>query len=119
MYVRLFFCQAEDGIRDIGVTGVQTCALPISRPPRRPGAGRRAAARHPHRLRDRAGVRLPAVAADLAGAPPRGAARRPPPPPPVRGGGLHPQPHPPAPPAAAPLSGPPPAAPPPAEPARR
>src|SRR3712207_9502395 len=27
-----FFFQAEDGIRDIGVTGVQTCALPISRP---------------------------------------------------------------------------------------
>ena len=33
----VFFFQAEDGIRDIGVTGVQTCALPISRvvpPPR-------------------------------------------------------------------------------------
>src|SRR3712207_8262904 len=27
-YVTFFF-QAEDGIRDIGVTGVQTCALPI------------------------------------------------------------------------------------------
>src|SRR5476651_770690 len=27
-----FFFQAEDGIRDIGVTGVQTCALPICRP---------------------------------------------------------------------------------------
>jgi len=25
----VFFCQAEEGIRDIGVTGVQTCALPI------------------------------------------------------------------------------------------
>src|SRR5207249_6402227 len=25
-----FFCQAEDGIRDRNVTGVQTCALPIS-----------------------------------------------------------------------------------------
>src|SRR5690606_40723942 len=24
-----FFCQAEDGIRDFHVTGVQTCALPI------------------------------------------------------------------------------------------
>src|SRR5699024_11408248 len=24
-----FFCQAEDGIRDRNVTGVQTCALPI------------------------------------------------------------------------------------------
>src|SRR6266705_6114269 len=27
-----FFCQAEDGIRDRTVTGVQTCALPISAP---------------------------------------------------------------------------------------
>src|SRR5256886_5783374 len=27
-----FFFQAEDGIRDLTVTGVQTCALPISRP---------------------------------------------------------------------------------------
>src|SRR2546429_9176420 len=25
-----FFFQAEDGIRDVAVTGVQTCALPIS-----------------------------------------------------------------------------------------
>src|SRR3712207_5360509 len=25
-----FFFQAEDGIRDIGVTGVQTCALPLT-----------------------------------------------------------------------------------------
>src|SRR5215217_8514626 len=29
-YFFFFFFQAEDGIRDIGVTGVQTCALPIS-----------------------------------------------------------------------------------------
>ena len=28
--VSLFFFQAEDGIRDSSVTGVQTCALPIS-----------------------------------------------------------------------------------------
>src|SRR5690606_40223585 len=27
-----FFFQAEDGIRDFHVTGVQTCALPISSP---------------------------------------------------------------------------------------
>src|SRR5687768_18083305 len=26
----IFFFQAEDGIRDVAVTGVQTCALPIS-----------------------------------------------------------------------------------------
>src|SRR3712207_7714595 len=29
MHLRCCFFQAEDGIRDIGVTGVQTCALPI------------------------------------------------------------------------------------------
>src|SRR2546427_9566508 len=28
--MRFFFFQAEDGIRDLTVTGVQTCALPIS-----------------------------------------------------------------------------------------
>src|SRR5688572_32654206 len=32
-----FFFQAEDGIRDLTVTGVQTCALPIST--RRPARG--------------------------------------------------------------------------------
>src|SRR2546422_4180559 len=32
----LFFFQAEDGIRDVAVTGVQTCALPISTRPRSP-----------------------------------------------------------------------------------
>src|SRR5688572_32637198 len=32
--VNVFFFQAEDGIRDLTVTGVQTCALPIC------GAGR-------------------------------------------------------------------------------
>src|SRR2546422_9816698 len=35
-YFFFFFFQAEDGIRDVAVTGVQTCALPIS--PRRPPA---------------------------------------------------------------------------------
>src|SRR2546427_2636039 len=29
----IFFFQAEDGIRDLTVTGVQTCALPISTTP--------------------------------------------------------------------------------------
>src|SRR5216684_2466744 len=33
---RFFFFQAEDGIRDVAVTGVQTCALPIF-PLRHPG----------------------------------------------------------------------------------
>src|SRR2546430_14956335 len=31
--MRFFFFQAEDGIRDLTVTGVQTCALPILRQP--------------------------------------------------------------------------------------
>src|SRR5688500_19936037 len=36
-YIVFFFFQAEDGIRDYKVTGVQTCALPIYGAP------------HPHR----------------------------------------------------------------------
>src|SRR5256885_4140954 len=35
-----FFFQAEDGIRDYKVTGVQTCALPILRP-EKPGRTKR------------------------------------------------------------------------------
>src|SRR6266513_4711351 len=31
IYLLFFFFQAEDGIRDRNVTGVQTCALPICR----------------------------------------------------------------------------------------
>src|SRR5256885_3186328 len=31
VFICLFFFQAEDGIRDYKVTGVQTCALPILR----------------------------------------------------------------------------------------
>src|SRR2546422_5858655 len=34
VYAVFFFFQAEDGIRDVAVTGVQTCALPISTSPR-------------------------------------------------------------------------------------
>src|SRR5688572_32122137 len=34
-----FFFQAEDGIRDLTVTGVQTCALPIFLPPDRVDSG--------------------------------------------------------------------------------
>src|SRR5205809_8091733 len=33
-----FFFQAEDGIRDVAVTGVQTCALPIYDPEAAPNA---------------------------------------------------------------------------------
>src|SRR5947209_18575595 len=43
---RPFFVQAEDGIGDIGVTGVQTCALPISPPARARGATPPTAAAH-------------------------------------------------------------------------
>src|SRR5690606_39812364 len=57
-----FFFQAEDGIRDFHVTGVQTCALPICtarvrtprRPsrssPRRPRSRARAPRNSPHAL---------------------------------------------------------------------
>src|SRR5256886_9846466 len=38
----VFFFQAEDGIRDLTVTGVQTCALPILSPPE-PGLDTRTA----------------------------------------------------------------------------
>src|SRR5207245_5560783 len=46
-----FFFQAEDGIRDATVTGVQTCALPISH-----FDGRFEAARYLDELRRRPGV---------------------------------------------------------------
>src|SRR5690349_24310779 len=49
-----FFFQAEDGIRDLYVTGVQTCALPIYRRPRRDRRLRQRA-RLPHR--DQGGLR--------------------------------------------------------------
>src|SRR5690349_22245250 len=42
-----FFFQAEDGIRDLYVTGVQTCALPISAGPTRSARVRIAAASEP------------------------------------------------------------------------
>src|SRR5207249_7501841 len=54
----VFFFQAEDGIRDRNVTGVQTCALPIwargrvRAPGERPGRDRR---QREHRARDRRG----------------------------------------------------------------
>src|SRR2546426_1536423 len=63
-YFVFFFFQAEDGIRDYKVTGVQTCALPISparpdvqhslpRPNRRQASRRAAPVRHAqHFLRD-------------------------------------------------------------------
>src|SRR5690606_40031847 len=58
-----FFFQAEDGIRDFHVTGVQTCALPISAIPRARfanGRSKRSEARgRPYRLRLRPGPGFP------------------------------------------------------------
>src|SRR5690349_24026966 len=59
-----FFLQAEDGIRVLYVTGVQTCALPIYRarwpPARARGADARGRARHavPDPVPERGGDRL-------------------------------------------------------------
>src|SRR5438067_8863148 len=67
-YCCFFFFQAEDGIRDRNVTGVQTCALPISR---RPQADARQRARGHRRLGRRAvlheGDREPVVERQLVG----------------------------------------------------
>src|SRR5438270_10505155 len=51
-----FFFQAEDGIRDLTVTGVQTCALPISLADRR-GLDQRDAQDRAFLARPAAGVR--------------------------------------------------------------
>src|SRR5256885_9758112 len=67
--LHFFFFQAEDGIRDYKVTGVQTCALPICRssgsagPPRHlPAAGAACAVRAPAGLSAGAGHCPPAGA---------------------------------------------------------
>src|SRR6266576_4640035 len=44
-YIIFFLFQAEDGIRDLYVTGVQTCALPISRAPAPSAVGHQRSAR--------------------------------------------------------------------------
>src|SRR2546430_8953670 len=62
LFIVFFFFQAEDGIRYLTVTGVQTCALPIC-PRRRAAAGAGAACRR--RGRRRAGVRAAAQPAPL------------------------------------------------------
>src|SRR5437773_4646105 len=69
-----FFFQAEDGIRDRDVTGVQTCALPISRPARRPRAAARAPGGGPPRASSSAGWPAPGRASlPCPAAPPTGA----------------------------------------------
>src|SRR2546429_6494566 len=58
--VLFFFFQAEDGIRDVAVTGVQTCALPIYFLERQVhAAGARALTVPDRRRSDFAAVRLP------------------------------------------------------------
>src|SRR6266478_7308005 len=60
-----FFFQAEDGIRDLTVTGVQTCALPISLVPRRPCRDQLGASGHEWhstRVSEQARVELPSYA---------------------------------------------------------
>src|SRR5258708_25559155 len=69
--VRIFFFQAEDGIRDDLVTGVQTCALPIFRDARTAGLlrwRRFAENRHP--------LGKPAQCGDRTGRGPRSEERR-------------------------------------------
>src|SRR5438067_10007904 len=68
-----FFFQAEDGIRDRNVTGVQTCALPIFRDLLGGrGRGRRLAGRRRIHSR-RAWLRRPLVVPARAAAPSRAA----------------------------------------------
>src|SRR2546422_6952587 len=58
-----FFFQAEDGIRDVAVTGVQTCALPILDARHRLDRRRRRLAVQPERMDDPEGA--------VTGEPPR------------------------------------------------
>src|SRR5207249_9603639 len=59
----IFFFQAEDGIRDRNVTGVQTCALPICALPERPDEVEDRLLRHRLERRGDVGVRLRHLAA--------------------------------------------------------
>src|SRR5690606_39454355 len=63
-----FFFQAEDGIRDFHVTGVQTCALPISRAARCRRWPARRAEQHEHGRRriaaPQTGVPMPNAVAE-------------------------------------------------------
>src|SRR3989449_5166488 len=61
-----FFFQAEDGIRDVAVTGVQTCALPISTTATDDVSGEVVATAEAWRTLDR--ERVAAVLAELRGA---------------------------------------------------
>src|SRR2546422_7213283 len=68
--VFFFFFQAEDGIRDVAVTGVQTCALPISRNPcQSPSGTKSGTKRRDSRRRSGSAARL--IGPSLAVAQPR------------------------------------------------
>src|SRR5256885_4853995 len=67
-----FFFQAEDGIRDYKVTGVQTCALPIS-----PGRGASAPAAGRRPGRPAAGAEAPRPGAGASGGAARARGARP------------------------------------------
>src|SRR5205085_6791183 len=71
-----FFFQAEDGIRDLTVTGVQTCALPIwRRTRRRSPAGTPSQSRStPTRTRSRCRRRAPDAPCPASGSIARGSA---------------------------------------------
>src|SRR3989442_9636078 len=78
LYLAFFFFKAEEGIRDADVTGVQTCALPISAAGapvgnRARAAGKRASRRAPRRQRavPDDGQGKPAATADRADRPDR------------------------------------------------
>src|SRR5690349_23625888 len=58
-----FFFQAEDGIRDLYVTGVQTCALPISARTRSPAGPSPSATKGTAATRSRAAARARSPAA--------------------------------------------------------
>src|SRR5256884_3438242 len=86
-YSIIFFFQAEDGIRDVAVTGVQTCALPIlrgrSRVPHRRATGAGGARRgrgvalaRAYRRAGREAAAVPANRRVGAGGPRHGTAHR-------------------------------------------
>src|SRR2546430_5359563 len=59
-----FFFQAEDGIRDLTVTGVQTCALPISARDLRPPGREAARDVQPHPRLRAGGLPVPGLRGD-------------------------------------------------------
>src|SRR5216684_7047508 len=69
-----FFFQAEDGIRDVAVTGVQTCALPISDDLPQARAERAVRGHRPRALRGRG--QAVHLGGGVRARPSRGAARR-------------------------------------------